>query len=325
MIYLQLIAGFVLLLGSAEVMVRGAVQIASKLGLSRLLIGMTVVAFGTSAPEFVVSLDSTLSGLSSMALGNVVGSNIANILLILGVTSMVAPVIVKPAAIMRDGLMMLGASALFAWLSMTGEIGFMAGAVLVLALLVYFTSAYLRERKNGSASARLHEAEVDEFSDVKINIWMAGGLFVFGLVGLVYGADVLVESASTIARSFGISEAVIGLTVVAFGTSLPELATTVVAAFRKHTDVAVGNVVGSNLINILFVVGGVAMVSPLSVPDQIRQFDLWVMMAATLVMFAYLATGRQFRRLDGILFLGAYGAYIAIQVIGVENVMPRFF
>ena len=319
MTYLLLIIGSVLLLGGAEVMVRGAVQVATRLGLSSLLIGMTVVAFGTSAPEMVVSMNAALSGTSGIAMGNVVGSNTANILLILGATCMVAPVLVDPKAIMRDGIMLLGASVFFVWISLLGHIGSTIGAAMVLVLVIYFVQAYLRERKNGSASAKLHERETEEFKDIEINMWAAWAFFIFGLAGVIYGADLLVESGTEIARSLGVSEEVIGITIIAFGTSLPELAASVVAAFRGHTDVAVGNIVGSNLFNILLVAGGVAAVHPLDVPEQIQRFDLWVMLAATIGLFAYLALGKRFRRREGVLLLSAYGGYVALQAYGVSN------
>lgn len=319
MIYVQLLIGCVLLLGGAEIMVRGAVQIATRLGLSALLIGMTVVAFGTSAPELVVSMNAAFAGTSGIALGNIVGSNTANILLILGATCLIAPVTVDPKAVMRDGIMLLAASIFFVWISLIGHIGSLVGIVMVASLVAYFVRSYLLERKDGTASAKLHERETEEFKDIKINIWLAWGFFVVGLGGVIYGADLLVESGSEIARAIGISEEVIGLTVIAIGTSLPELAASVVAAIRGHTDVAVGNVVGSNIFNILFVGGGVAAVHPLDIPEQIRRFDMWIMLVATLILFAYLVMGRRFRRPDGALFIGIYGGYVALQVYGVSN------
>ncbi|MDH3335826.1 MAG: calcium/sodium antiporter [Rhodospirillaceae bacterium] len=319
MTYVQLAIGCVLLLGGAEIMVRGAVQIATRLGLSPLLIGMTVVAFGTSAPELVVSLNAAFSGTSGIALGNVVGSNIANILLILGATCLVAPVMVDPKAVLRDGIMLLVASVFFVWVSLLGYIGSFVGSIMVISLIAYFVRSYFLERNDGTASAKLHERETEEFKDIKINIWLAWGFFVVGLGGVIYGADLLVHSGSEIARNLGVSEEVIGLTVIAIGTSLPELAASVVAALRGHTDVAIGNIVGSNLFNILLVGGGVAAVHPLDVPEQIQRFDIWVMLAATIMLFAYLVLGRRFRRREGTVLLGAYGGYVALQAHGVSN------
>ncbi len=321
MIYLQVIIGFVLLLGGAEFLVRGAVQVSMKLGLSMLLIGMTVVAFGTSAPEFIVSLDAALAGSPGMALGNVVGSNIANILLILGATAVLAPVIVDTRAVIRDGLMVTGASVLFTWLCLSGSIQNLAGGIMVLILMGYLYNSYRRERSGEAASAHLHEREAEEFQDVEMSTWMAWLSLIGGLIAVGLGADQLVTGGSAIARNFGVPEEVIGLTLIAFGTSLPELAASGVAAYRGHTDVAIGNVIGSNLFNILMVAGGVAAIVSLDVPEQLVRFDLWVMMAATLVILTYLALGRRLSRIDGIAFLTVYGLYIASQAVGVDQVL----
>lgn len=321
MVYAQVVIGFLLLLGGAEFLVRGAVQVASKLGLSTLLIGMTVVAFGTSAPEYVVSLNAALNGAPGIALGNVVGSNIANILLILGATTLLSPIVVDTRAVIRDGLMVTGAAVLFTWLCLTGSIGQVAGGFMVFALVFYFYRSYLRERRNGAASAHLHEREAEEFQDVKMSPLWAWLSLISGLIALSFGADQLVAGGSSIARDFGVSEEVIGLTLIAFGTSLPELAASAVAARRGHTDVAIGNVIGSNLFNTLGVVGGVAIFVPLSVPAQLGRFDLWVMMAATLVILAYLAIGARIGRREGVIFLTAYALYIAAQAVGVETVL----
>jgi len=321
MIYVQLLAGFVLLLVGAEFLVRGAVSIAVKAGLSPLLIGMTVVALGTSAPEFVVSLNAALDGSSAIALGNVIGSNIANVWLILGATALLAPVVVDARAVIRDALMLMGSSILFVGLCLTGSIGQIAGGLMLLLLFSYLLRAYMRERGDSSASAHLHERETSEVQDVKLGMGMAWASLVGGLLAVTYGADLLVTGGVQIARGFGVSEEVIGLTLIAFGTSLPELAASAVAAWRGHTDVAIGNVIGSNLFNILAVAGGVAMIMPLEVPEQVRHFDLWVMLAGTIMMLAYLATGARIGRREGVLFLSLYGAYIAIQVVGVDFVM----
>jgi len=321
MVYLQIIAGFVLLLGGAEFLVRGAVQIAAKAGLSAMLIGMTVVAFGTSAPEFVVSLNASLEGSSGLALGNIIGSNIANSFLVLGVTALCAPIAVNVKAVIRDALMLMGSSILFAWVCLTGTIGSSVGAFMVLLLVAYFGFSYWRERKNHHASGDLHEREADEVLDIEMSLLMAWVCLICGLGAVIYGADLLVVGGTAIARGFGVPEEVIGLTLIAFGTSLPELAASVMAALRGYTDVAIGNVIGSNLFNIMFVGGGVAALMPLTVPVQLQNFDLWVMMAATVMLLAYLTLGKRIRRLDGLFFISIYGVYIAVQAIGVDNVM----
>lgn len=316
--YLQLIIGFLLLFGGAEMLVRGAVQVATRLGVSTLLIGMTVVALGTSAPEFVVSLDAALAGSPGIALGNVVGSNITNILLVLGATCLIFPVMVDPKALMRDTVMLMGSSLLFAWFALSGEIGVLEGLFMVALLSGYFLYSYISERRESSASSRLHEREADEFRGIKISALQSWLFFGLGLAGVIIGADQLVIGGTAIAREHGVAEEVIGLTLVAFGTSLPELAASVMAAFRGHTDVAIGTVIGSNLFNLLFVTGGVAMVSPLAVPLQIQTFDIWVMLAVTMGMVAYLALGMRFRKPEGFALVALYGAYVALQVYGVE-------
>ncbi len=321
MSYVQILMGFVLLLGGAEFLVRGAVRVAAKAGLSPMLIGMTVVAFGTSAPEFVVSLNAALDGAPGMAVGNVVGSNIANIWLILGTTALVAPVVVDVRAVIRDAMMLLSSSLLFVWVSLSGNIQSVSGLVLVLILLAYFTYAYVSERGVASASTHLHERETEEFQDTEMNIWLAWGALLGGLVALSYGAELLVTGGVSIARSAGVPEEVIGLTVIAFGTSLPELATSVVAAWRGHTDVAIGNVIGSNLFNILGVAGGVAAITTLPVAQQIRDFDMWVMLAATVMLLALLVLGVRLGRRVGGVFLGLYIAYIVVQIQGVDWIL----
>ncbi len=324
MVYLQVLAGFVLLLGGAEFLVRGAVAVAAKAGLSAMLIGMTVVAFGTSAPEFVVSLNAALDGVPGIALGNVVGSNIANIWLILGATAIFAPVVVDTRAVIRDAVMLMGSTILFAWLCLQGSIEQISGGLLVILLLGYFVRSYIRERADGSASAHLHEREAEEFEDVKMGAVAAWASLIGGLAGVAYGADLLVTGGTVLAREAGVPEEVIGLTLIAFGTSLPELAASVMAAWRGHTDVAIGNVIGSNLFNILAVAGGVAAVVPLPVPDQIRDFDLWVMLAATVMVLAYLAMGKRIGKREGVAFFSIYCAYIAVQAVGVDRAVALF-
>ena len=321
MMYFQVIAGFVLLLGGAEFLVRGAVALSNRLGVSPLVIGMTVVAFGTSAPELVVSLNAALSGSAGLALGNVVGSNIANILLVLGATGLVAPIIISPGALIRDGMALLGGSLLFTGLCWRGEIVGWGGGVLLIFFAAFLGYSYWRETHGADDAAEIHLKEAEEYQDLPDSLWIAWGALLAGLAGVIYGADLLVEGGTAIARAAGVSEEVIGLTLIAFGTSLPELAASVVAAFRKHTDLALGNVVGSNLFNVLGVIGTVAVVTPLQVPTQILTFDLWVMIGATVLLIPFLATGLRLSRTEAVIFLAGYVAYIAAQAYGVQNVL----
>ncbi|MBO32337.1 MAG: calcium/sodium antiporter [Rhodospirillales bacterium] len=327
MMYLQVFGGFILILGGAEFMVRGAVSLADRLGVSKLVIGMTVVAFGTSAPELLVSLNAALSGSSALAIGNVVGSNVANILLILGVSGILMPVACVPGTLVRDGWMLLAGTAFFMVLSLRGEIDLWAGG----ALLIYFSGfmiySYMREKFGGNGAAGMHIHEAEDISDIPPDIphtlWMTCIYLIGGFAGLIYGAELLVEGGVAIARTFSVSEAVIGLTVIAFGTSLPELAASVVAAYRKHADVAVGNVVGSNIFNVVGIVGVVAVITPMEVPARVINLDIWVMAAATLALMPFMI-GRQeeLGRPVATVFLIAYIAYIAAIGMGVDRLIP---
>ncbi len=324
MMYLKVAIGFVLLLVAAEFMVRGAVALAKKFGVSPLVIGMTIVAIGTSAPELVVGLQAGLAGAPGLALGNIVGSNIANVLLILGAAGLIAPIVSKHGALLRDAVVLIGGSILFAFFCMQGEIGPMSGATLVAGLAIFLYLSYKRENMEGGADAELHVEEVEEVGDLPDNMFIVWAALLGGMAGIIYGADLLVEGGVDIARNFGVSEEVIGLTLVALGTSLPELAASVVAALRGHADVAIGNVVGSNMFNILGIGGVVAMVTPLPVSNQIMTFDLWVMLGATAIMLPILIWGWRLSRPAATLFLALYVGYIAMQAIGVEQALAAF-
>jgi len=322
MMYLMILAGFVFLLGGAEVFVRGAVAIAARLNVSPLLIGLTIVAFGTSAPEMLVSLDAALTGAGNMALGNVIGSNIANLLLIVGAAALVKPIMVKPMAMIGDTAMLVGGSLLFAFFCWYGEIGIWQGAVLLTALFIFLGDSYRREASGADPeAAELHIQEIEEYKGLGGAMWVLWMTLLAGLAGLVFGADLLVEGGVAVAREFGIPEEVIGLTVLAIGTSLPELAASIVAAVRGHSDIAIGNVVGSNMFNVLAVVGLVTMVTPLNAPIQILEFDLWVMLAVTIFMIPYLLGKLRLGRVASVLFLTAYAAYISLQAYGVSGAL----
>lgn len=312
--YLQIIGGLVLLTAGGEFIVRGAVGLALLMGVSKIIVGLTVVAAGTSAPEFVVSLNAALAGSGDIAMGNVVGSNIANILLILGATAVLKPITASRTMVVRDGGTMLLGTVLFIGLCMFGVVERWAGAVmlLVLAAIWYFT--YQHDKKSPGDASHLHEEEVDEVGEVPSGWLKPIVATVIGIVALTYGADLLVDGGVSVARQFGVSEAVIGLTLVAFGTSLPELAASIVAAFRGHSDVALGNVVGSNLLNLLVIIGGVSLIAPIAVPDQILQSDLWVMLAVTILLLVVGYFLRGVSRITGIVFVLAYLGYVASLV-----------
>ena len=299
------LAGLGALVLGGETLVRGAVGVATRAGLSPLVIGLTLVGFGTSVPELMTSLIAAFDGLSGIALGNVVGSNIANVLLILGVSAAIAPVAAR-AVIERDGWVMLGATALCVGLMVMGEIGRMAGAVCA-ALLGLYLIVTLR---SGSVE------EAPDVPAVKGGAWQGFTLFVVGLLGVLLGAKLLVDGASAIAAAFNVSNAVIGLTVVAVGTSLPELVTSVIAARRGQGDIAVGNIIGSNIFNILGILGITAFVHPLNVPSDMLGLSLWVLIGAAVAPAAIMLTFGRVSRVAGLTMVLAYAAYTTALVVG---------
>ena len=318
MTYVYLIAGLVLLVAGAEVLVRGAAKLAAQFGIPPLVIGLTVVAFGTSAPETAVSVQSALNGSGDLAIGNVVGSNIANVLLILGVTALVAPLVVSRQLIRLDVPIMIGASLVTFGLAWDGELSRFDGALLFAGVLAYtgFLIYSARKDKGGDDDEFAKEFGLDEAP--KPYAWAINlGLIIAGLVLLVVGSNFLVEGAVTLARALGISELVIGLTVVAVGTSLPELATSILAAIKGERDIAVGNIVGSNIFNLLCVLGLASMVAPaaIAVSPNALAFDFPVMIAVAIACLPIFFSGYRINRWEGLLFLGYYVAYTLYLVM----------
>jgi cation:H+ antiporter len=308
--YLQLVAGLVLLIASGEFLVRGAVGFARALGLSPLFIGLTLVGFGTSAPELVASLIAAFRGAPGIAVGNVVGSNIANILLILGIAALVAPLPVQRQQFHRDAASLGLATALAAAVMAAGSVSRLAGGILVSLLVSYICLAYLSERRAPDSEGRRHEDETELLSPPSAGALRPLLVALAALAGVVLGARLLVDASIVVAGRFGVPESVIGLTVVAVGTSLPELAVSTIAAFRGQGAVAVGNVVGSNLYNALGILGATALVHPLAVPPEIARFDVWIMLAVTAALLAFMLRGKTLGRLTGGIFLTAYASYL---------------
>jgi len=304
---LLIVVGLVMLFVGGEALIKGAVALARSFGLSRLLVSAVVVGFGTSMPELTVSVGAALKGSSDIAVGNVVGSNIANILLIVGVAAVLCPVLVAGKAVKRDALVMLASGLVLCGLAIIGSIGALSGSLMLLALVVYIGWAYLRDKKSGEETA--HHIEEDIEGEPPLSNLRSVVYSLLGLLFLVGGAYFLVEGAVSIARSFNVPEAVIGLTIVAVGTSLPELATSVVASFHKHSDVVIGNILGSNIFNILSILGITAMVSPISIAKQIAVYDVWIMLAASAVLSVYLFRSIAIKKLSGFAMLMAYIAY----------------
>jgi cation:H+ antiporter len=302
-------AGLVLLFIGGEGLVRGSVAIAERLGISKLLIGLVIVGFGTSTPELLVSVRAALDGAPEIALGNVVGSNIANVLLIVGVAAVISPIMGWQRTAVREALVAT-LVALAAFVLVQGAvITRMQGIAMLVVLAGYLFASYRLERRDRETKSFQHQAE--EFEDIPLSRpWLAPVLALGGIVALVFGADLLVEGAVNIARDFGVPDAVIGLSLVAIGTSLPELATAIVAAIRRHSDVVLGNVIGSNIFNILAILGLTVAIQPIDVSARFRAIDTPIMLGASFLLLALLFMTKAVGRLWGGLMLVAYAVYM---------------
>ncbi len=304
-----IILALLLLFAGAEGLVRGSSSLALRAGLSRLMVGLTIVAFGTSAPELVVSIKAALSQQGDISVGNVVGSNSFNIGVILGITALLCPIPVHRQIIRIDAPIALGVAGLLLLLLLNNTLGRVEGLLLFTGIVAYtFMNVVLARRQAGASGADPGDTSVPSVS----RHWGIDVAYILGgLVVLVFGSRLLVDHSIILAKAFGVSEAVIGLTIVAAGTSMPELATSVVAAFRKQPDIAIGNVVGSNVFNILGILGLASIVSPLHAPG-ISSLDYTVMIGFTVLLIPLLYTGRLLHRLEGTLLLVLYGVYLFI-------------
>lgn len=311
--YFILATGIALLVICGDLLVRGAVALAVQLSIPTLVIGLTIVAFGTSAPEMVVSVNAAVVGAPGIAIGNVVGSNIANVLLVLGLPALISATNCNQPMLRRNALYVIGASLIFIALCFGAPLGFWHGALLFGLLLVFLFESARRAMTNGSASVDGETQElVEESCSLRNRPLFVALLLLGGIIGLPIAAQLTVMSAVNIAKTFHVSEATIGLTIVAFGTSLPELATTVAAAFRRQCGLALGNVLGSNLFNILAIMGVTTMVAPISVPEQFLRVDLWVMLAATLAIMPFIFGRWRITRLPALGLVLGYVIYIGI-------------
>lgn len=308
--------GLVLLALGGELLVRGAVGMAARLGISPLLAGLTIVGFGTSTPELATSVQAAVAGSPGIAIGNVVGSNIANILFILGLSAVILPLSVNPASFNRDSLALGGSAVLATGAVLLGVIGPLSGIVLLAALVGYVWWAYKSERAAHDAEAVRHEHEAEDRPvPPDTGPLVLGGMIIAGLVAAIFGAGWLVDGAVVLASAAGVSESVIGLTVVAVGTSLPELIACVVAVLRKHEDVALGNIVGSNIYNLCGILGLTAMIHPIAVPAEIAAFDIWAMLGVTLLLILQLRSGWRLSRIEGAVLVALYAAYTAFLAL----------
>ena len=321
-----LIAGLVLLVGGAELLVRGASRLAAAVGISPLVVGLTVVAFGTSSPELAVSLQSALTGNGQIAVGNVVGSNIFNILVIIGLAALITPLVVQQQLVRKDVPLMIGLSILLYTLGLTGRISRLQGLLMFAGLIVYIAFSIWQSRRENAA---VKEEYDKQYGDGHKPQYVRNILFfVVGLILLIVGSNWLVDSASDIARAFGISELVIGLTIVAVGTSMPELATSSLAAIRGERDIAVGNVVGSNIFNILCVLALTAVISPdgLVISPEAMSLDIPFMVAVAIAALPIFFTGYSISRWEGAIFLLYYGAYTLFLLLesAEHDALPRY-
>lgn len=310
MSYLFVILGLIGLFFGGEFLIRGALGAARRLGVSPLLAGLVIVGFGTSVPELAVSVDAVIHGQPGIAVGNVVGSNIANILLILGLSALLMPVQVHPQAIRRDGVTMIGATVLCMLVFLSGTLGRIEGMVLLAGLVAYLAWAYRGEVVNHDAGAGLHEAESQAVQAVPDSIAVTSIAIIGGLSIIIAGSRFLIIGAVDIAQDFGVSETVIGLTLVAVGTSTPELAVSLLAAIRKQADVAIGNILGSNIFNIMAILGVSSLVKPLPVAERILSFDQWAMLIAAVALMVFAHTRNRLSRLEGGVLLAGYVTYV---------------
>jgi len=307
MTFVFMAVGFVVLVVAGDFLVRGAVNLSLRLGIPALIVSLTIVAFGTSAPELLVAIQASMQGASGIAMGNVVGSNIANVLLVLGVPALISTMDTRGCETRKSFVLMMLVSVLFVGLAFSGQFGTWQALVL-LAALAMVIAENLRD-------ARRHLTSVDDIDDPEgadpaLPMWKILLYLLLGLVGLPLGADLLVDASSQIARDYGVSDAVIGLTLVAVGTSLPELATTVAAALRKQADVALGNVIGSNLFNLAGIIGVAGVVHPIAVDRAFLTYDLWVMLAVSALLIPFVFFGWRLGRRWGIVLLALYASYL---------------
>lgn len=314
------ILGFVALLIGAELLVRGAAQLAAGLGISPLVIGLTIVAYGTGSPELVVSVIASLKGQTDIALGNVIGSNIINTLCILGLSAAICPLIVHHQLIRLDVPIMIGVSLLFWYAASNGVIGTGMGAFFLLLLAAYTAIIFYKSKNGNKVEEFKEEYDIKGRYTTKL-LYLDLVMIVLGISILIWGSDWLVNGAVFIAKWAGVSELVIGITIVAFGTSLPELATSVVAAAKGSRDIAVGNIIGSNIFNILAVIGTAAIIAPdgIPVPANSLSFDIPVMTAAAIACLPIFFTGHEISRWEGGIFFAYYLAYTAYIVMQATN------
>jgi cation:H+ antiporter len=321
MTIMMFLLGLVALVFGAELLVRGASKLATTFGVSPLVVGLTVVAFGTSAPEVAVSVNAALSGNTDLAVGNVVGSNIFNVLFILGLSALITPLVVHAQIIRQEIPILVGACLLLFILSLDGNISFSESLLLLGTLVAYTVFLIIQSRKETREVQEEYAKENNNKSKWDAPIYVQIILILAGLYLLVQGSEWLVDSAVIFARMMGVSDIIIGLTIVAAGTSMPEVATSVMAAVKGERDIAVGNVIGSNTFNILGCLGVTGLVAPMGliVPESVMNFDLWVMLAVCFACIPVFISGREIARWEGGIFVGYYIAYVAYLILASKE------
>lgn len=307
-----LLGGLIGLVIGGEMLVRGAVAAAERFGISPMVIGLTLVGFGTSSPELVTSIQAALAGSPGIAVGNIVGSNIGNILLILGIATVLSPIVVDPKVLKRDGVVLMLATLVCVAVVLLGDISRSVGGIMLGLLCVYLGVTLYLERSNSSLTAEIYSAEAELVASPPMSLDRSLAIAAGGLIITILAARFLILGAVSLAQSIGLSETVIGLTIVAVGTSMPELVTSVIAVRKGQGEVALGNVIGSNIFNILGILGMTALVQPLAVPPEIAKLDIWVMCLATLALIVFARTGWRIGRREGAGLLVAYVVYIGV-------------
>ena len=306
--------GLLILLLAGDALVKGAVNLSLRLGIPALIVSLTIVAFGTSAPELLISIKAVIDNAPGLALGNVVGSNTANILLVLGIPALLATMHTSECNTKKSFNYMIAASLLFIALAFRGVFDWIAGLIL-LGALAYVLFDQMRQAQNHRIACKCDPEEDLEGADPDMPGWRIAVFMTLGLIGLPLGAGLLVDNATIIAQAYGVSDTVIGLTLVAIGTSLPELATTVMAALRRQADVALGNVIGSNMFNLLAIIGIASLVGPINVDPEFLRFDLWVMLLASLLLIPFVYLHKDITRVWGIVLSALYATYLIVVLI----------
>jgi len=305
--FIELISGLIILLIGGEFIVKGAVLVANKFHISPMVIGLTIVSFGTSAPELLVSIKAATEGNPDIAVGNVVGSNIANLALVLGITVLFIPIVIDRSKIMINWVFMMLATIVFYLFSINGWVEEWEGVILFLALIVFiFFLIRFSDNKSPKDSEHTLTNNTNQ-KPIVIILYLLLGIF-----GLYFGAEFLVEGAVSIAHKLGMSEAVIGVTIVALGTSAPELTASIVAAYRKESGISIGNLIGSNIFNIMAVIGITGMVNPVSISSKIMSFDMYWLLGISLMILPLIIIGSRIGRLKGLLLLIIYISYISL-------------